>query len=236
MITGSTSAQDACAQRWPRSSPNGSRGGGTMFSSRASHHQVSHSAAPIIRPGTMPARNSLEIDTLAATPKITKPMLGGMTGPMTPAEAISPAERALSWPAVTIIGSSSVGQRRRIGDRRARQRRQQAGGHDGHVAEAALDVADHRQRQVDDAARQAADVHDLAGQHEEGHGQQRDSCRRRRSGSAPGSAASNMSRCHISATPQTSSANAIGMPIAIAAEQRADEDEDRHACSSRTID
>ena len=56
----------------------------------------------------MPARNSLEIDTLAATPKITKPMLGGITGAMMPAEAIRPAERALSWPAATIMGSSSA--------------------------------------------------------------------------------------------------------------------------------
>ncbi|MGY4326777.1 hypothetical protein ACVWWG_001194 [Bradyrhizobium sp. LB7.2] len=39
----------------------------------------------------MPARNSLEIDTLAATPKMTKPMLGGMTGPMTPPAATRPA-------------------------------------------------------------------------------------------------------------------------------------------------
>jgi hypothetical protein len=51
--------------------------------------------------------------------------------------------------------------------------RQPAAGHDGDVAQAALDVADQGQRQVDDAARQPADVHDLARQHEEGHGQQR---------------------------------------------------------------
>ena len=37
-----------------------------------------------------------------------KPMDGGITGAMMPAEAISPAERALSWPAETIIGSSSA--------------------------------------------------------------------------------------------------------------------------------
>ena len=56
----------------------------------------------------MPAKKSREIETLAATPKTTKPMLGGMIGAMIPAEAISPAERALSCPAATIIGSSRV--------------------------------------------------------------------------------------------------------------------------------
>jgi hypothetical protein len=82
------------------------RGGGAMVSLRTSHHQVNHSDTASQTPGKMPAMNSLEIDTLAATPKITKPMLGGMIGAMMPADAISPAERALSWPAATIIGSS----------------------------------------------------------------------------------------------------------------------------------
>ena len=41
----------------------------------------------------MPARNSLVIDTLPATPKMIKPMDGGMTGAMMPPEAIRPAER-----------------------------------------------------------------------------------------------------------------------------------------------
>ncbi|MNT94698.1 hypothetical protein D3C72_2364380 [compost metagenome] len=57
-------------------------------------------------PGTIPARNSLLMDTLAATPKITKPMDGGITGAMMPADAMSPAERSLLWPAATIMGSS----------------------------------------------------------------------------------------------------------------------------------
>ena len=52
--------------------------------------------------------NSLEMDTLAATPKITNPILGGMTGAMMPADAIRPAERPLSWPAATIMGSSKA--------------------------------------------------------------------------------------------------------------------------------
>ena len=50
----------------------------------------------------------MEIETLAATPKITSPMLGGITGPMTPVAAIRPPARALSWPALTIMGSSSA--------------------------------------------------------------------------------------------------------------------------------
>ena len=66
------------------------------------------------------------------------------------------------------------GERRRIGDRRARQGREQAGGDDRHVTEPAPDVADHRERHVDDALRQPADVHDLAGQQEERHRQQRE--------------------------------------------------------------
>ncbi|MCY1551452.1 hypothetical protein D9M68_877850 [compost metagenome] len=52
--------------------------------------------SPMSRPGTIPARNSLLIDTLAATPNTTKPMEGGMTGAMMPADAINPPARALS--------------------------------------------------------------------------------------------------------------------------------------------
>ncbi len=48
------------------------------------------------------------MDTLAATPKITKGIEGGITGAMMPAEAIRPPERPLSWPAFTIMGSSSA--------------------------------------------------------------------------------------------------------------------------------
>ena len=50
-------------------------------------------ATPIKMPGTMPAKNNLVIDTLAATPKMMKPMEGGITGAMMPPEAIRPAER-----------------------------------------------------------------------------------------------------------------------------------------------
>ena len=84
------------------------RGWGATFSLRTSHHQVRQSATPSITPGAMPARNNLEIDTLAATPKITKPIDGGMIGAMMDAEASRPADRALSWPAWAIMGSNSA--------------------------------------------------------------------------------------------------------------------------------
>ena len=95
MMKGSTSAQAAWRSAWITSASD-LRGGGVMTSLRTCHHQVAHSAAASISPGKMPAMNSLDTDTLAMTPKTTKPMLGGMTGAMIPAEAMSPAERALS--------------------------------------------------------------------------------------------------------------------------------------------
>jgi len=48
-------------------------------------------------PGTMPAMNNWVMDTLATTPKSTKPIEGGMMGAMMPAEAMSPPARASSW-------------------------------------------------------------------------------------------------------------------------------------------
>ena len=59
-------------------------------------------------PGKMPAKNNLLIDTLAATPKITKPIEGGIMGPITPHAAINPTLRALSWPALTIMGNNNA--------------------------------------------------------------------------------------------------------------------------------
>jgi hypothetical protein len=94
-MTGSTSAKVA-SRNEVMTSARVARCAGWMFSLRTSHHQVSHRPAPSIRPGTMPAMNSLEIDTLAATPKTTKPMLGGMTGAMMLAADSRPAERARS--------------------------------------------------------------------------------------------------------------------------------------------
>src|SRR5215204_5709584 len=85
-MKGSTSAKVASLRDF-RTSARLARGAGWIFSLRTSHHQVIHSAAPSIRPGKMPAMNSLEIDTLAATPNTTKPMLGGMMGAMMLADA-----------------------------------------------------------------------------------------------------------------------------------------------------
>lgn len=86
----------------------GTGGAGRTFSRLATHHQVMPMAKPIMTPGTMPARNSLVMDTLAATPKMMKPMEGGITGAMMPPAAISPAERPTSYPAARIMGMSSA--------------------------------------------------------------------------------------------------------------------------------
>src|SRR5688572_15248030 len=107
MMKGSTSAQ-AESRSAASTSPAGRRGGGEVASRRAVHHQATHSERASMRPGAMPAMKSLEMETLAATPKTTKPMLGGMTGAMMLAEAMSPAERARSWPAATIMGSNNA--------------------------------------------------------------------------------------------------------------------------------
>src|SRR5690606_24800129 len=105
MMTGMPSAQmpARAARRTPRLD---FRGAAVRVARRLRPVQVIHSAAPMSSPGTMPARNSLEIDTLADTPKMISPMLGGITGAMMPAEAISPADRFLSYPAAVIMGSS----------------------------------------------------------------------------------------------------------------------------------
>src|SRR5258707_8641369 len=105
-MIGSTIAHvDSCAA-FQISAPV-ARGGGWMFSFLATSHQVTAIDTPIRRPGTIPARNSLLIETLAATPKMTKPIDGGITGAMIPAEAMRPPALALSWPALTIIGNNS---------------------------------------------------------------------------------------------------------------------------------
>ena len=90
MMAGSISAQKPSITALATSA-NDARGGGVRFSLRTTHHQATHRAPPSIRPGTIPARNSLEIETPAATPKMTKPMLGGITGAMMPPAATKPA-------------------------------------------------------------------------------------------------------------------------------------------------
>ncbi|MET3992912.1 hypothetical protein ABID65_004564 [Bradyrhizobium sp. S3.9.2] len=84
------------------------RGRRAGFSLRTTHHQAKHRPTPSSRPGTMPARNSFEIETLAATPKMTKPIDGGMTGAMIPPAATRPAALARLWPAAAIIGTRSA--------------------------------------------------------------------------------------------------------------------------------
>ncbi|OMP13249.1 hypothetical protein COLO4_02012 [Corchorus olitorius] len=59
--------------------------------------------------------------------------------------------------------------RRRTGDRR-----HDDGGNDGNDAETAANMADQRNRKVDDAARQTAGIHQFTGQDEEGNGEQRE--------------------------------------------------------------
>ena len=107
MIAGSISAQKPSMIAFATSRSE-ARGGGARFSLRTTHHQATQRPRPSIRPGKMPARNSFEIETPAATPKMTKPMLGGITGPMMPPAATSPAAYIFLWPAATIIGTSSA--------------------------------------------------------------------------------------------------------------------------------
>lgn len=139
----------------------GWRGGWRHFSRRTSHHQVMAERDAQRRPGTMPARNSLLMDTLAATQKSRNRSTGGMTGAMMPAEAISPAERALSCPATTLVGSGGdAGPLHR--PPRTRRRRPDHRRHDRRIAQAAGHMAHHGQRQLDDVAGRPPHVHDFA--------------------------------------------------------------------------
>ena len=90
-MTGIPSAQIARPEARPRSAQL-ARGRVSTRSLRATIIQVTASETPIRMPGTMPAMNSLEMDTLAATPKMMKAIDGGITGAITPPAAISPAD------------------------------------------------------------------------------------------------------------------------------------------------
>ena len=107
MITGNIKAQNPSTKDQTISRTD-LRGGLAIFSPRATHHQAAQSPTPSIRPGKIPARNNLEIETPPATPNSTKPMLGGMTGAMMPPAATRPAAYFLLWPAATIMGTSSA--------------------------------------------------------------------------------------------------------------------------------
>ena len=76
--------------------------------SRDFHHQTKPSASPIMMPGAIPAKKSLEIDTPLTTPKMMNGMDGGMIGAMIPPVAINPAESPGSYPARFIIGRSTM--------------------------------------------------------------------------------------------------------------------------------
>src|SRR5262245_18057998 len=107
MMNGSTSAQNALTNACPSSFAD-LRGGGTIRSFLSSHHHADQSAAAMSSPGMIPARNSLVIERFAATSKMTKPIDGGITGPMIPEAAIKPPALGFACPAATIIGTSSA--------------------------------------------------------------------------------------------------------------------------------
>ena len=92
-MTGMPSAQAARADGASGVLASAAAAGFRPSSLRATISQVMISDTPISTPGTMPAMNSLVIETLAATPKMMKAIDGGMTGAMMPPAAIRPAER-----------------------------------------------------------------------------------------------------------------------------------------------
>src|SRR3954467_246613 len=106
MMTGSINAQKPSTTALTISDHE-ARGGGVRVSFRTTHAQARQSPAPSSSPGTIPARNSFEIETPAATPKITKPMLGGITGAMMPPAAPRTPAEDLLWAAATLHGTSS---------------------------------------------------------------------------------------------------------------------------------
>ena len=63
MMAGSISAQKPSITRPDDFAQSDLRGGRSRFSLRTTHHQATHKPTPSSRPGTMPARNSLEIET-----------------------------------------------------------------------------------------------------------------------------------------------------------------------------
>ena len=95
MITGNSKAQKALRVSLSRSFI-GTAGSTATSSLRATMYQVPMIATPIRMPGTMPARNSLAIETCPATPSRIMPIDGGITGAMMPPAAIRPPERGRS--------------------------------------------------------------------------------------------------------------------------------------------
>ena len=93
-MTGMPSAQPARAVAVTRSLAV-VFGSGLTLSLRTTISQATISEMPIRIPGTIPARKSWVIETLAATPKTMNAMDGGMTGAMIPPAAIRPPERGI---------------------------------------------------------------------------------------------------------------------------------------------
>ena len=95
MTTGSTSAHSDWRVALRRSAIV--RLGSVTIGSRPMHQrQASKIASPISRPGTMPAMNSLVMETPPVTPYRIIAIDGGITGAMMPPLAIRPQERFTS--------------------------------------------------------------------------------------------------------------------------------------------
>ena len=94
MTTGNTSAHRALRVSCKRSGKE--RFGSTFGLSRLMlHRQARRMDTPMRMPGTMPAMNSLVIETPPATPKTIIPIDGGITGAMIPPQAIRPQDRSM---------------------------------------------------------------------------------------------------------------------------------------------
>ena len=119
---------------------------------------------------------------------------------------------------------------RSIGHGRAGQSRENAGGQNGHIPEAALHVAHQRQGNVHDALGQAARVHDLAGQHEERHRQEWEAV-----GAVDDVLCDDLGVEQIHVVHQGDAADEQGVGDRHSdrhgAEKRADEDRDGHDCT-----
>ena len=75
---------------------------------------------------------------------------------MMPPAATRPAAYILLWPAATIIGTSSAASAAASAAAEPDSEARTQDGEDGDVAQAAPDVADQRQRDIDDALGEAA--------------------------------------------------------------------------------
>ena len=143
MMTGSTQRQTgrrtvlrACF------APASRRGMRAISRLRAQATTRRPSATPIITPGTMPARNSREIDTPPATPKT---MIADRRRDHRRDDAAGGDQSGRARHVVAGVAhdrDQHRGERRRVGDRRAGHAREQDRGDHRDVAQPAADVAD----------------------------------------------------------------------------------------------